>query len=110
MVKVFLAKALLCVQGQCFPVLVGENTPTGTFQIEHVVLNNRRGRYDVLMFAPDKPGKVLAIHRTPSESRTALLKARSRAPVTAGCINVSPAVFELLVECCSTATLEIQAF
>lgn len=108
MVEVFLSKALICFLGVCYPALIGERTPTGTFQIEHVYLRNRRGHYDVLMFAPSRPGRIFAIHRTPSTKRAALLRAQSKVPVTLGCVNVSPEVFEKLRDCCSNAKLVIR--
>lgn len=97
MVTVFLAKAMICFASQCYPVLVGERTPLGQFPLTHVMLANRRGKYDVLMFAPDRPGKIFAIHRPPNPHRAALLAAESKTPVTAGCVTVSPAVFSRLI-------------
>jgi hypothetical protein len=105
MVEVLLAKSLICFMGICSPALVGERTPVGTFQIEHVVLKDGQ---DVLMFAPSKPGRIFAIHRPPSPKRAALLAAGAKPPVTLGCVNVSEQTFVQLRACCSKHTLTIR--
>lgn len=105
MVEVFLSEALLCVLGQCYPVLVGERTPVGHYTLQHVELQYDGKSERVLMFAPDRPGRVLAIHKLPNKAREILLTEQSKAKVTAGCINVSTEVFDYLVECCSDQEL-----
>lgn len=107
MIEVLLAKSLICFLGQCHPALVGERTPVGVYPMQYVELRAGGKAQHVLMFAPDKPGYVFAIHKAPSARRRALLEARSTVKVTHGCINVSDAVFDALASCCSNQSVTI---
>lgn len=114
-VTVFLAKALICFAGNCYPALVGNNTPTGEFQlIERRVLTPGYGG-DVLQFDYDEDRNfVWAIHRvwrgSPMQYRDRRLETETPADnwITNGCINVKPDVYEALKDCCSNSILTIK--
>ena len=102
-VSVFLGKALICFAGQCFPVLYGEATPVGKFEmVERVTVSEGYGG-NVIQFK-ETESLVLAVHRiwlgSPAQMR--LERLASETPkdnkVTDGCINVEPEVFEALIE------------
>ena len=112
-VVVSLGLATICFLNHCYPALVGNSTPQGEYRLsQRIVLAPGYGG-DVLTF---KEGEhdLFAIHRVwtgkASEHRVerlASLNVFRRKGVTDGCINVSVATYERLVECCSTATLVI---
>ena len=100
---VFLATALLCIGDQCYPALVGKDTPIGSFPIVRRYVQAKGYGGDVLQFA-DTPTGILAIHRVwlgrPSERRAERLAgndAQDRRLVTNGCINVMPEVYERIL-------------
>lgn len=106
-VTVFLAKAIICFSGQCYPVLVGDNTPTGEFQLQKLYVAHPGYGGDVLKFDEDDK-MIYAIHRVwtqkPSERRPERLASpdvKQRIGVTNGCINLTPAVYTKLMNCCS---------
>lgn len=98
-VVVYLAQALICFAGQCYPALVGTETPQGVFPLvayEFVEGPIPRG----LGFAQDELGRVYAVH-TPAHGnkrRTALLASGGAIAVTQGCVNIAEATFKQLVE------------
>jgi hypothetical protein len=101
---VSLSKAVICIAAQCYPALVGASTPTGTFELENVLVNSQGYGGDVLMFK-ETPTEIFAIHRVwtlkPKERRLERLEspnAQDRHGITGGCINVEPEVYDLLVE------------
>lgn len=100
---VFLATAQLCFGVHCYPVLVGDDTPTGQFALHrrYVQANGYGG--DVLQF-DETSSDIMAIHRVwlgrPAEHRAERLASGDvlqRRSVTHGCINVDPAVYEQIV-------------
>lgn len=111
-VIVDLGMATICFLGACHPVLTGNSTPVGTFQLQHYAIENPRYGGDILVFKTDKK-YVYAIHRVldiPSQQRKERLTIgnnNERKNITLGCINVDPSVYDELVECCSNATLVI---
>lgn len=114
MVIVSLAAAVICFANECYPVLVGKNTPVGTYQMIHAKTPDKGYGGDVLVFARDSKG-VFAIHRvwtlSPSQKRVERLKSEKisdRLNITGGCINVDPVVYEKLLDCCSKEELRIQ--
>lgn len=114
MVIVDVALALICFAGQCHHALVGPNTPTGEYQMVHAVTHLPGYGGDVLVFAEDDK-MVYAIHRVYTlgraqhrEKRIKSENAADRVGVTAGCINISPEVYEQLLDCCSNQTLIIK--
>ena len=114
MVIVNLATALICFAGNCYPALIGANTPIGEYTIEQRATSSPGYGGDVLMFKEDDK-MVYAVHRVitfnASQRRIERLQlelpARARI-ITDGCINVMPEVYEKLVDCCSTETLLIK--
>ena len=110
-VVVYLASALLCTAGQCYPALVGNDTPTGIYPLVRRYVAARGYGGDVMQYA-ETGRDLLAIHRVwlgnPSEHRAARLASTDpvmRRTVTHGCINVMPEVYERIV---SADTLEIR--
>ena len=99
MITIILSKALLCVPHVgCYSVLVGNDTPTGVYKMEHVIVDDGKKRMDVLKIADSRPGRIVAIHRAINDHRRALIRERSTTRVTLGCINVADDVFDYLVE------------
>ncbi len=108
---VYLASALLCSGGHCYPVLVGRDTPTGRFTLHRRYVRAAGYGGDVLQFL-ETPTEIFAIHRLwlgrPSEHRAERLASdnvASRRGVTGGCINVAPEIYEQLVDA-ETLTIE----
>ncbi|UOO81821.1 L,D-transpeptidase [Uruburuella testudinis] len=94
-------KAELCLESRCYPVLVGKDTPKGTFDL-NIVKTNRRGYGgDVMKFKEDKK-YLYAIHRVwtlkPEERRMQRIASPNPADrhITHGCINVTDEVYEKL--------------
>ena len=114
MVTLFLAKALICFSGTCYPALVGSNTLPGEYPInKRYVLSEGYGG-DVLQYR-ETDDMVYAIHRVwtlkPEQRRRERLQSDSpamRRNVTNGCINVTEEVYEKLLDCCSNGTLVIK--
>lgn len=111
-VTVYLAKALICFAGQCHPALVGEATPTGQFNLTPRLVQAPGYGGDVIQF-DEANGVVFAIHRlwlgSPAQRRQARIASQDprQRIITAGCVNVTPEVYDLLLDCCSHSTLEI---
>lgn len=110
-VTVSISLAVVCFANQCYPALVGDSTPTGTFQMTHALTNDPGYGGDVVVYGKRK-GRWLAIHRrydlVPRQQRAARLasdNADLRRGVTAGCINVDPAVYDAMPK---TGTLTIK--
>lgn len=100
----YLAAALLCTPDQCYPALVGRDTPLGHFQIIRRYVQARGYGGDVLQFA-ETDKAIMAIHRVwlgrPAERRAQRLAsddAAQRRDITNGCVNVTPAVYESITE------------
>ncbi len=112
MVIVKLAAALICFNGQCYPTLIGADTPVGEFHlVNRIVLHEGYGG-DVLQFKEDEK-QIYAIHRiwllNPKEHRLERMKDPDpkRHIITHGCINVEPEVYEKLKSCCSNDQLSV---
>lgn len=113
MVIVNLAMATICFLNQCYPALVGEDTPTGQFKLEQAHTKAPGYGGDIIVFY-ESTTFVYAIHRpwvlNANEQRVKRLAAgtpNERVGVTRGCINVMPDVYKKLQSCCSNATLII---
>jgi hypothetical protein len=117
LVSIALATICFTSQGQyeCYPVLLGKNTPTPTGEftlIRRYVLDPGYGG-DVLQFSETKT-TVFAIHRVwllnPKQHRLERLKSNNVTDrfISNGCINVDPIVYEKLVDCCSNDKLTIE--
>ena len=110
MLTVYLASALLCTADQCYPALVGRDTPVGQFPLVRRFVQAKGYGGDVLEFASSAAG-LFAIHRVwlgnPKQHRAQRLAsgdAADRRYVTDGCINVAPKVYESVV---AADTLEV---
>ncbi len=108
---VYLAGALLCTAGQCYPALVGDDTPTGTFPLVRRYVAARGYGGDVMQFA-ETEHDLFAIHRVwlgnPREHRAERLASadpEQRKAATHGCINVMPDVYEKII---TADTIEIR--
>ena len=91
--------ATACIQDDCFPVLVGKNTPKGTYGLNLSTTPDPLYKGSVLAFKSDSTG-TYAIHRVwngkPSERRNERLKGTvSDRLITNGCINVSDDTYEI---------------
>ena len=101
-VSVYLAKALICIAGECFPALVGASTPIGSFPLIQRVVESEGYGGDVMQFHQEG-GDVLAVHRlwlgSPAQRRPQRLASDDpkQRLITNGCINVSPEVYELVM-------------
>ena len=116
MIIVSLTLATICFAGSCHNALVGDRTPTGEFDLVHARIEAPGYGGDVLAFAKDstKEDSYYSVHRTwlliPSQHRARRIKSDDvarRVGITGGCINVEPAVYQKLVDCCSNQTLEV---
>jgi len=113
MVIVDIALATICFMGTCHNALIGNDTPRGEFTLIQRLTETPGYGGDVLQFKETEED-VYAIHRVyllhPAQRRAQRLKSKNIADrtITKGCINVSPEVYEALVECCSTDTVEIK--
>lgn len=113
---VFISQAVLCTAAQCWPVLVGPQTHrfvgARMVLIQRLTTDPGYGG-DVLQFAEDET-TVYAIHRVwtlrPAERRLERLSNPSpqQRAITKGCINVSPEVYDYLVQHYRGATLEVK--
>jgi hypothetical protein len=112
-VVVDVAAAIICFAATCHPVLVGNDTPRGEFQLTHYSTKLRGYGGDLLSFKENNDS-LWAIHRVinvPGQERHARLKStdpQRRIAVTGGCINVEPPVYEKLVKCCYGSKLIIK--
>lgn len=112
-VVVDVAAAIICFAAACHPVLVGNETPRGEFQLTRY--STKLGGYggDLLAFK-ETDNYLYAIHRVidvPGEERPARLKnpdAQQRTAITGGCINLDPSVYQELVRCCYGSKLIIK--
>jgi len=109
----FLSKALLCVASQCWPVLVGKDTPPpGIYPVVQRLTEDPGYGGDVLQFHEDSK-TVYAIHRlwtlNPKEKRAARLadpNPKNRI-ITNGCVNIDPLVYNYLAVNYRNSVLEI---
>ena len=91
--------ATACIQDECYPVLIGKNTPKGTYGLNLSITPDPLYKGSVLAFKSDSTG-TYAIHRVwngkPSERRNERLKGTvSDRLITNGCINVSDDTYEI---------------
>jgi hypothetical protein len=112
-VVVDIIAATICFSGSCYPVLLNQNTPRGTYQLQYYQTEQKGYDGDILQFFEDDT-HVYAIHRVytlnPKEHRVQRLKSQKVKDrfITKGCINVAPEVYDLLLDCCYNDTLEIR--
>ena len=91
--------ATACIQDDCYPVLVGKNTPKGTYGLNLSTTPDPLYKGSVLAFKSDSTG-TYAIHRVwngkPTERRNQRLAGTvSDRLITNGCINVSDDTYEI---------------
>jgi len=114
MITVSLALATICFAGNCYPVLLGEKTPTGVFSLQHARVLDPAYGGDVLAFGHMQDGRPLALHRvwlgSPKQQRLERLAGPSsgRVGITSGCINLDAKVYEALRDCCKDDLLSIK--
>ncbi len=113
MVLVDLATATICFLNQCYPALIGTETPTGEFRLEQVRTQEAGYGGDVILFKETQHA-VFAIHRVwllkPRQNRLQRLasgEVSERLATTLGCINVMPDVYDKLVDCCKNQLLTV---
>jgi hypothetical protein len=112
-VIVDVAAALICFASACHPALVGNDTPRGEYQLERYTIEDPRYGGDLLVFKKDR-NDVYAIHRVfevPGQQRLARIRSpypKHRVTITAGCVNVTPEVYDMLVDCCSDSRVIIK--
>lgn len=97
----------------CHNALIGGDTPRGTYTLQQRLTESPFYGGDVLQFREDE-NEVWAIHRVwlgrPAEHRERRIKSKiaSQRRITKGCINVEPAIYDVLVRDHSTDTLIIR--
>jgi hypothetical protein len=112
-IVVDLASAIICFMSTCHPALVGDKTPIGAFSLTHYAVSEPQYGGDILSFA-ETDDYIFAIHRVidvKGQRRKDRLQSNDSAQrinVTSGCINVSPEVYKLLLECCTNFSLVIR--
>lgn len=112
-VIVDIATALICFASQCYPVLVGNDTPKGVYSLAPYTTTVPGYGGDLLVFKVSG-NDIYAIHRVldiPGQQRLARIRspyAQHRITVTAGCVNVTPEVYNQLMDCCSTSKVIIK--
>lgn len=113
-VVVSLSMATICFLGQCHPVLVGNETPSGVFSFVHAKITEPGYGGDVLVFEAARGGSFYAAHRVwlgaPKQRRLERLRSTDpevRKGITGGCINMAPEVYDSLVDCCSKGQVQI---
>jgi len=112
-VVVDIAAALICFASTCHPALVGTDTPKGEFELKQYSTTLEGYGGDLLVFKQEGRS-VFAIHRVfdvPGQQRISRLRspyAKHRVSITGGCVNVTPEVYEALVDCCSDSKVVIK--
>lgn len=112
-VLVDVANALICFASICYPALVGKDTPRGEFTLAPYTISEPGYGGDLLVFDV-KGNEIYAIHRVidvPGQQRLARIQSpypAHRITITAGCVNVTPEVFDKLRDCCSTSKVTIK--
>ncbi len=118
-ILVNLALATICFTHQgvesCYPVLLGKNipTPVGEFTLIRRYTKDPGYGGDVLQFH-ENDHMIFAIHRIwllkPEQKRAERIKSSKITDhfISSGCINVEPAVYEMLVDCCSNDKLIVK--
>ena len=113
MITVSIALAMICFADNCHNALIGRNTPRGEYEIVHKITDDPGYGGDVLVFHETEKVEF-AIHRVwllrPEQKRAVRLQSDNPKDrvITAGCINVSPEVYEELVECCKNEKIIIK--
>lgn len=117
---VTLALATICFTyngtEECHSALVGNNrtpTPVGEYSIRRQYVSQKGYGGDILNFT-ESDTTIYAIHRlyllNPAQHRADRLKSSNLKDkyITNGCINVDPAVYEKLLDCCQNSKLIVK--
>jgi hypothetical protein len=103
--------AVICFLGQCYPALVGEDTPTGSFSLNKRMVLSDGYDGNVLQFHSEG-SKIFAIHRPYKNDKIdrqkLLFTLFSNRYITKGCINVDETVYAKLWEQSHKVTLVIE--
>lgn len=100
---------------ECHPALLGKfvPTPVGEFNMNKRITSQKGYGGDILQFY-ETNDEVYAIHRVwleePDQRRLERLRSKNIRDryISSGCINVEPAVYDRLLECCSNSKLIIK--
>lgn len=101
-VLVTLSKANICFENNCYPALVGKDTPIGIFTMTKLSYSGPGYNGEIIKFA-EVGSKSYAIHRLwllrPSENRDIRIAIDDPGQrlITKGCINVTSEVYEKLI-------------
>ena len=113
MIIINLTLATICFLGQCHPILVGPQTPTGEYTLTKRYTEQKGYGGDVLQFHEDDK-YVYAIHlvwkEIPKQQREQRLRSDNIKDryITSGCINVDSPIYDKLLQCCSNASIIIK--
>lgn len=96
----------------CHPVLIGSDTPKGTYNLNVRMTDQPGYGGDVIQFH-ESVDYVYAIHRVwtlnPKQNRMVRIEGPvTGRKITGGCINVLPKVYEELKTCCINQPLVIR--
>lgn len=92
--------AVICIAHQCYPALMGKDTPVGQFEMYRAQITEPGYGGDVLVFKDMPNGVPFAVHRVytriPSQRRSERLRGpvEGRRGITGGCINVEVDVYD----------------
>lgn len=109
---VHLGAAILCISQQCFPVLIGKDTPAGEYKLIKRIVADPMYKYSVLQFKETET-EVYAIHiiwnGRPKERRDLRIKSKNIKDriITGGCINVETDLYNSLLNNYQDLTLTI---
>lgn len=113
MIIISLAAATICFQLNCYPALIGIDTPTGQFEIHERITSQPGYGGDVMQFYENETSWY-AIHRVYLLNKSEHRDKRLLSPnikdriITKGCINVAPEVYDKLKACCENMPLTIK--
>lgn len=107
MVIINLTLAIICFGSnmECHPILYGDKTPQGEFEMVLRITSQVGYGGDVIQFHADDK-QIYAIHRlwtlSPRQQREKRIASPDPADrkISNGCINVQPEVYEKLKACC----------
>lgn len=111
-VVVNLSTSVICFLSVCYPALTGESTPSGEFTLQPYTTDSQGYGGTILVFK-ETEHSVFAIHRlidVLGQNRNQRIKSEQPLDrvITNGCVNVSPEVFDALIDCCSGSKLIIK--
>lgn len=113
MIVIDLLLATICFSGQCYPALIGVDTPTGHFNLVQRITEQPGYGGDVLQFHETDDAwygihRVFLLNKSQHRDKRLLSSKVSDRIITKGCINVQPEVYEKLRDCCSNMELIIK--